>query len=83
VGYSVSKRLGGAVERNRVKRALRESFLACSQSLKGDMDLVFVARAPVVELLDTGGLGALKEKMVEIFGKASFGTAGEARQTAQ
>ena len=82
VGYSVSKRLGGAVERNSVKRALREAFRACSQSLKGDMDLVFVARTPLIELLETGGLGAVKEKMVEIFGKAALtGPDEERRQT--
>ena len=55
-----------------VKRVLREAFRACSESLKGDMDLVFVARTPMIELLETGGLGAVKEKMVEIFGKASL-----------
>jgi ribonuclease P protein component len=82
VGYSVSKRLGGAVERNGVKRALREAFRGCSQSLKLDMDLVLVARTPIVELLETGGIGAVKEKMVEIFGKASLtGPGGERRET--
>ncbi len=72
VGFSVSKRLGGAVERNRVKRALREAFRLCSQSLNGEMDLVFVARTPIVELLDKDGLEGMKEKMVEILGKASL-----------
>lgn len=72
VGYSVSKRLGGAVERNGVKRMLREAFRECSDSVSGDMDLVFVARTPMIELLEQGGLGAAKEKMVEVFGKASL-----------
>jgi len=74
VGYSVSKRLGGAVERNRVKRALKEAFRLSSQSLDVEMDLVFVARTPVVELLDKSGLEGVKEKMVEILGKASLST---------
>ena len=72
VGFSVSKRLGGAVERNRVKRALREAFRLCSQSLNCEMDLVFVARTPIVELLDKSGLQEVKGKMVEILGKASL-----------
>lgn len=72
VGFSVSKRLGGAVERNGVKRMLREAYRSCSESLSGDMDLVFVARTPMIELLETGGLEAVKEKMVEVFRKASL-----------
>jgi ribonuclease P protein component len=82
VGYSVSKRLGGAVERNGVKRNLREAFRSCGESLSGDMDLVFVARTPVVELLETGGLGAVKEKMLEVMAKASLaGDVQERRST--
>jgi ribonuclease P protein component len=60
------------VERNRIKRALREAFRMSSQSLKGDTDLVFVARAPMMELLETGGVGAVEEKIVEVFRKASL-----------
>ena len=82
VGFSVSKRLGGAVERNSVKRVLREAFRACGGSLGGDMDLVFVARTPIVELVGTGGLEAVKEKMLEVFSKASLrGASGERRPT--
>jgi ribonuclease P protein component len=80
VGFSVSKRLGGAVERNSVKRVLREAFRSCSESLKGEWDLVFVARTPMIELLQTGGLGAVKEKMVEVFGKASLTGSGQERR---
>jgi ribonuclease P protein component len=81
VGFSVSKRLGGAVERNSVKRVLREAFRACSGSYGGDMDLVFVARTPMIELLGAGGLEAVKEKMVEVFGKASLRGATDERRS--
>jgi ribonuclease P protein component len=80
VGFSVSKRLGGAVERNSVKRLLREAFRACSESLEGGMDLVFVARTPMIELLEMGGLEAVKEKMVEVFNKASLTGPGQERR---
>ena len=38
--------LATAVDRNRVKRVLREAFRANDQSLKGNMDFVLIARAP-------------------------------------
>ena len=43
-GFSVSKRVGKAVKRNRVKRLLRE-FLR-TMPLKSGYDIVFVARTP-------------------------------------
>jgi ribonuclease P protein component len=83
VGFSVSKRLGTAVDRNRVKRVLREVFRANDQNLKGSMDFVLIARAPIVELLETGGSKAVETKMLEIFSKASLlsGTGGDRRSS--
>lgn len=43
-GFSVSKRTGGAVTRNRVKRLLRE--ILRMTPLKSGWDVVFIARAP-------------------------------------
>jgi len=72
VGFSVSKRLGNAVDRNRMKRALREAFRANSRSLAGSTDLVFVARAPVADLLEAEGQRAVEGKMIEVLRKASL-----------
>ncbi|MBN1320194.1 MAG: ribonuclease P protein component [Thermoleophilia bacterium] len=81
VGFSVSKRLGTAVERNRIKRILREAFHAQGQSLRGNMDLVLIARVPLVELLEAAGLAAVKEKMAEVFRKASLVSPKEERRS--
>lgn len=44
VGFSVSKRVGKATVRNRVKRLLRESVRRQLPGLKAGQDLVFIAR---------------------------------------
>jgi ribonuclease P protein component len=72
VGFSVSKRVGIAVDRNRVKRVLREAFRANDQLFKGNMDFVLIARTPILELLESGGSKAVEAKMLEIFRKASL-----------
>ena len=45
VEFSVSKKVGKANIRNKVKRRIRESFrLNCDQNIKNGYDLVFIAR---------------------------------------
>lgn len=46
VGITVSKKIGNAVERNRSRRIIRAAFQSVTKqhSLKGNFDLVFVAR---------------------------------------
>jgi ribonuclease P protein component, eubacterial len=70
VGFSVSKRLGSAVERNRVKRSLREAYRVCEHRLRSNLDFVLIARGPMTELLDRGG--GVEEKVLEVFSKASL-----------
>jgi len=72
VGFSVSKRLGNAVQRNRVKRVLREAVRAHGESVKGSVDIVLIARAPLMDLLETEGYAAVDAKTQEILDKAAL-----------
>lgn len=65
LGISVSRKVGGAVERNTVKRALREAFWDLGADLPLDHDVVLVARPDISGLVEregTPGVGiALRE----------------------
>lgn len=44
IGLSVSKKVGNAVTRNRIKRYVRQAFLEMKDELQNDMDYVIIAR---------------------------------------
>ncbi|MGM0501535.1 MAG: ribonuclease P protein component [Bacillota bacterium] len=48
IGYSVSKKIGKAVVRNRVKRLLREAYRNNKDRIEKGFDLVFIARNPII-----------------------------------
>jgi ribonuclease P protein component len=51
LGLAVSRRVGGAVERNHAKRLLRESFRLTEKGERGGLDIVVVAKP---EMADRG-----------------------------
>jgi ribonuclease P protein component len=75
VGLTVSRKVGGAVERNRVKRLLREAASRVTPTLASDVDLVIVARPGLAEALDDQRLDWLEGELRELAGRASGGAA--------
>lgn len=49
IGISIGKKVGNSVNRNRVKRLIRENYRAIKNRLKTGFDFVFIPRQPSKE----------------------------------
>ena len=67
LGLAVSRKIGGAVERNRVKRRLRAAFDEVKDELPRENDYVLVVRPGLPEAAESRGFAWLVERVREVF----------------
>jgi ribonuclease P protein component len=66
LGLSVSKKVGNAVVRNRVKRLVKEA-LRVQISLNKGFDFIVIARAPAGELSQEGSFSKVCASLTQLF----------------
>jgi ribonuclease P protein component len=78
LGLSVGRRVGGAVERTRVKRVLREAFWEEAARLPEGSDYVVVARPEALGLAEREGTPGLRAALAELVDGLGGGGSAEA-----
>jgi ribonuclease P protein component len=78
LGLSVSRKVGGAVARNRVKRVLREQFPTRAGLVPAGSDVVVIARPGAAEYVEEHGSAALGVRLEELLSRLAEREGGAA-----
>jgi ribonuclease P protein component len=63
IGVAAGKRLGSAVARNRFKRSLREAVRQVYPNIQSGVDVILIARAPIIDATVAQLTAALTETL--------------------
>jgi ribonuclease P protein component len=66
IGFAVPRAAGGAVERNRIKRRLREVWQERLERVAAGHDYVLIVRPGLAEAAEANGFGWLGERVDEL-----------------
>lgn len=66
LGVSVGRKVGGATERNKVKRAMREAFWGLAERLPDGYDFVLVGRSDIAGLIEREGTAGLAASLAAL-----------------
>ncbi|MHB1412072.1 MAG: ribonuclease P protein component [Thermoleophilia bacterium] len=72
LGLTVSKKIGVAVVRNRVKRVLKEAFHQFQEDVAPGYDYVIIARSGLAEYVEKSQFEAIVTAMAELFRRADL-----------
>jgi ribonuclease P protein component len=78
LGLSVGRKVGGAVDRTKVKRSLREAFWALAERLPKGYDFVLVARPDVAALVEREGTAGVQGAIEEVITGGGLAAGGQA-----
>jgi len=70
LGVSVGRKVGGATERNKVKRAMREAFWGLAERLPDGYDFVLVGRSDIAGLIEREGTAGLAASLAALLDEA-------------
>ena len=66
IGITTSKKLGGAVQRNRCRRVIREAYRHLQPHCRGGWDIVFVARFKTLRCKSTDVEKTMRDQLKKL-----------------